>query len=262
MPFVTVDGSRVHYAHRPGGPKAIVLLHGGFGSTSELWHDTMAALPPDWSGYAIDNFLRSDPPPDGYSVQAFARRVRGFCKALGLERPVVGGHSMGGVVSQLVAITEPDLPGGLVLVCTGASMANHDLARRLLKQLATHGAEPGTLRDISANWFRTAPPAVFDAYVALAETAPLEAMVDVQASLIDTDLTARLPLIRAPALVVFGAHDTGRTIDHARTLVEGIPDARLAVMAESGHTPMAETPEAFNAALHDFLARLSAPAAA
>ncbi|GGF50342.1 alpha/beta hydrolase [Azorhizobium oxalatiphilum] len=261
MPYVTVDGAKVHYAHRPGGPNPIIFLHGGFGSTSELWEDTMAALPPEWTGYAIDNFIRSDAPPDGYSVTAFARRVKGFCEALGLKRPVVGGHSMGGVVTQLVGATYPDLPGGLVLVCTGASMANHDLARQWLKQLADHGAEPGTIRDISANWFRSAPEAFFEKYVALAETAPLQPMVDVQASLIDTDMRPRLGTIKAPTLVVFGAHDAGRTIDFAQTLTNGIPNARMVTMADSGHTPMAETPEVFDTALHAFLKPIATTAA-
>lgn len=253
MPYVQIDNTRVHYTVRPGGPNAIVFLHGGFGSSSELWAAAMAALPADWTGYAIDNFLRSDPPPGGYNVTAFARRAAGFARALGLRHAVFAGHSMGGVVCQLTALNHSDAVGGLVLTCTGASMTHHQLARDLLAELNKNRASPASMRAISASWFRTPPQPFFDEYVARAASAPLQAMIDAQSSLIDMDTRARLKDIAVPALVVFGAYDTGRTIEHAQTLVNGIPDSTLVTMTDSGHSPMVETPDAYNAALHTFL---------
>src|SRR6186997_1396485 len=113
MPFVEIDGANVHYTERRGGPQPVIFLHGGFGSSSDLWRDTMAALPRDYSAYAIDNFLKSDPPAQGYNVAAFAKRTAAFAVRLQLDRPVLVGHSMGGVVSQLTAIEYPDSVGGL-----------------------------------------------------------------------------------------------------------------------------------------------------
>jgi len=254
MPRVQIDGASVHYAERPGGSRAVVFVHGGFGSSSELWARSMAALPPQYSAYAIDNFLRSDPPPDGYSVPAFARRVAGFVATLGLGAPVLVGHSMGGATIQLAAIEHPACVGGLVLVCTGPSMTNHALARELLVELRDSGGDRAAMRRISSEWFRVPPPDFFDGYVERAASAPLDAMVAVQASLIELDLRPRLREIRVPTLVVRGAYDTGRTPEHAEALLAGIPGSRLAVMSESGHSPMIETPDAFDAALHRFLA--------
>lgn len=263
MSQIKVDGARVHYAHKKGGERAVVFLHGGFGSSSELWSGAMAALPEGWSGYAPDNFLRSDPPPDGYSVSAFCRRTAGFIRALGLPRAVLVGHSMGGVVSQLVAIRHPELVAGLALVCTGPSMTNHELGRRLLAKLQRDGASEPSMREISSAWFRD-PQALpfFEAYVQRATTAPLGAMVSVQQSLIEADLRPELGGIQAPTLVVYAAHDTGRTMEHARMLLDGIAGSQLATMPDSGHSPMVETPERFNSALHAFLAALPEPAAA
>ena len=254
MPWIDIDGAAVHYAVRLGGPRTIIFLHGGFGSSSELWADALATLPADWAGYALDNFLRSDQPPDGYNVAAFAKRTAGFVRALGLDRPVLAGHSMGGVVCQLTAIEHPQAVGGLVLVCTGASMTNHQLARDLLDELRAGNGSAETIRAISAHWFHGDPPRpFFEGYVARAASAPLQAMIDVQKSLIATDLRDRLARIAIPALVVFGARDTGRTFDHAQTLLRGIRGSELATMTKSGHSPMVETPADFNAALHAFL---------
>jgi MFS family permease len=103
MPTVVIEGARVDYDLREGGDRPIIFLHGGFGSSSQLWTRTMAALPHRYTAFALNNFIRSDPPPTGYSVAAFAHRVGEFARALGLGRPVLAGHSMGGVVCQLAA---------------------------------------------------------------------------------------------------------------------------------------------------------------
>ncbi|MDO9411671.1 MAG: alpha/beta hydrolase [Pseudolabrys sp.] len=260
MPWIEIDNSKVHYTVRPGGEHAIVFLHGGFGSSSELWAGTMDALPPQWTGYAIDNFLHSDAPPEGYTMSAFARRAAGFVRAMGLHRPVFAGHSMGGGISQMTAIEYPDAVGALALVCTGAAMTNHQhrLGRDLLALLQQSGGDIDTMRAISAKWFRDPPPEpFFSRYVARATHAPLQAMIDAQTSWIEADLRADLNCITVPTLVVYAPYDTGRTIDHAKMLLEGIKKSELATMTGSGHSPMVETPEAFNAALHSFLAQFA-----
>jgi pimeloyl-ACP methyl ester carboxylesterase len=255
MTTISIDQVRVDYDVKEGGEYPVIFLHGGFGSSSELWTRTMAALPSRYTAYALNNFIRSEPPPNGYNIAAFAQRTGRFAEKLGLKRPVLVGHSMGGVVCQLAALEFPELVGGLVLVCTGASMRNHDLGRRLLDQLKVGGMAEETIRSVSSHWFHRPPPSgFFDQYVERAKAASWRSIIDVQESLIATDLENRLPEIRVPTLVVYGAHDAGRTLDHAETLVRGIAGSRLAVMRDSGHSPMLETPDDFDAVLHGFLA--------
>lgn len=254
MPVIRVDGVRVHYTDSKKSGRPVIFLHGGFGSSSELWQRTIDALPDGWRGLALDNFLRSDAPPDGYNIDALAKRTASFIDALGLEAPVVVGHSMGGVVTQMTAIRYGSKLSGITLVCTGPSMTNHALGAALLKQLEIEG--PDCLREVSAHWFKTLPQPFFDGYAERACAAPLTAMIDVQASLMQTDLRAELPGVALPALVVWGAHDQGRTRDHAQRLLDGLKHSRLAEMPDSGHSPMLETPEAFDTAFHAFLSSI------
>ncbi|SLN61841.1 alpha/beta fold hydrolase [Roseisalinus antarcticus] len=259
---IDIDCARVCFDRTGTQGPAVIFVHGGFGSPSELWHVTMQGLPDRYRGYALNNFLRSEPPPDGYTVASFARRLVRFAAELELVRPVIVGHSMGGVVCQLAALEAPDAFGGVVLVSTGPSMKQHGVGQTLLDRLRSEGVSTRLMTDISANWFhRPPPPGFFDAYVARALTAPLEAMIDVQQSLMDTDVLPRLGEIHAPALILHGRQDVGRPIGHAEALREGLPDARLVVFETCGHSPMLEDPAAFDRALADFLDQITEPAA-
>lgn len=262
MPYVNVDGRSVHYDVRGKGPRSVIFVHGGFGSSAELWHRPMEALPAGVAGYAIDNFLRSEEPTDGYNVNAFARRLGLFADEMKLQKPVIVGHSMGGVVCQLAALRFPETFGGMVLVGTGPTMRNHGIGQQLLDRMRREGVTAEMMRDISANWFyQPAPGNFFEEYVARAQQAPVQAMIDVQASLLEVDLVDRLGEISVPTLVVHGAHDHGRPIEHAQLLLNGIPDCQLCVCDDSGHSPMLETPAKFDSAFHSFLAGLDKPAA-
>ena len=149
---ITADGAEVVYDRPDADGFPIIFVHGGFGSSSELWHTTIESLPSDMCGYAINNFLRSDPPPDGYTIENFARRVAHFSLALGLERPVIVGHSMGGVVCQAARPPSdfPEMFSGVVLIGTGPTMRNHMTARALLERLRAEPMSEDLMRDISA----------------------------------------------------------------------------------------------------------------
>ena len=71
-----------------------------------------------------------------------------------------------------------------------------------------------------------------------------------------------LPFIDRPALIVVGAYDPQAPAAAADASAKLMPDARVAVFAESGHCPFIEEPEAFNRELEAFLARLSEAQAA
>ncbi|MCR0985024.1 alpha/beta fold hydrolase [Roseomonas populi] len=257
MQSVTVEGSRVAYEEAGTGDRCIVFVHGGFGSSSGLWWQTMAALPAGWRGLAINNFIESDPPPAGYNIPSFARRLAGFIRALTPGRAVICGHSMGGVVCQEAAISHPEVVAGLVLVGTGPSIRNHGIAMEVLRQLEEGGGSRENLEAISRHWFAEIPDqTLFDEYVDTATRAPLQGMIDAQLSLVATDQEPRLPRIGAPTLILHGARDHGRTMEHAHRLRDGIPDTELVVFPESGHAPMWEAAAAFDTALARFLTRL------
>jgi pimeloyl-ACP methyl ester carboxylesterase len=123
--FVTLRGVRFHYREyaRPGAqPKGrpLVLLH-GVASTSRIWLLIGPLLAERFRVFALDErgHGETDKPDSGYDFATVVGDLAAFTDTLGLERPVVAGHSWGGNVALEYAATHPERPAGLVLVDGG-----------------------------------------------------------------------------------------------------------------------------------------------
>jgi len=119
--YIKLRGLRFHYREY-GKPEArpLVLLH-GVASNSRIWITTAPLLAQRFHVLALDQrgHGESDRPDTGYDFASVAGDALAFIEALGLERPVVGGHSWGGNVAFELAATHPELVAGLVLVDGG-----------------------------------------------------------------------------------------------------------------------------------------------
>ena len=106
--FVEVEGGRVHYVQQGSGPH-VILLHGAGGNLREFTFDLMGRLSGTYTVTAFDRpglgytdrvpgVTRGPFATEGDPPIAQARMLRDAAEALGIERPVVVGHSFGGIV--------------------------------------------------------------------------------------------------------------------------------------------------------------------
>jgi proline iminopeptidase len=211
-------------------------------------------------------------PLETCTVEQMADDTAAFCRVLGLEHPVVLGHSFGGAVALTLALRHPDLAGRLVLVDTTACWsADHTEALALLEawhgpavRAAARSMEGDTSAEAEADFDRL----VFPTYVwdpALRD--PVMAAVGRSGyvpalahhywdRLADAyDLRARLGEIRWPTLVVVGERDWRTPPSASQAIAAGIPGAELVVLPGVAHFPFAEAPEAFTATVGQFVAR-------
>lgn len=114
--YVTVDDLKFHYTRTGDGQKPPLLLLHGFSDNGLCWlpvaRDLEAqydVIMPDARGHGLSARVQPDEPVD--SAADAARLIT----ALGLYRPVVGGHSMGGLTATELGARYPDLVGGLIL---------------------------------------------------------------------------------------------------------------------------------------------------
>lgn len=128
--YMDVAGCSVRCLVNRGRKKELVLLHGS-SFTADTWSDigTLGLLAE--SGYS---FLALDVPGFGKSgrcAQEADTLLAAVIEAAGLDRPVVVGPSMGGRIALAMAVRNPELPGGLVLVGAAGVARFADLLHRI-----------------------------------------------------------------------------------------------------------------------------------
>jgi pimeloyl-ACP methyl ester carboxylesterase len=116
--FLDLDGARVHYLDKGAGP-AIVMVHGLGGQSGNFAYGVVERLAGEFRVIVMDR------PGSGYStresddsarLKAQSAFVAELIGKLGLERPLLVGHSLGGAVALGVALDFPGAAGGLALV--------------------------------------------------------------------------------------------------------------------------------------------------
>ncbi|WP_343666846.1 alpha/beta fold hydrolase [Paraburkholderia tropica] len=114
---IETNGTRIHVVQKGEGQLTLVFLH-YYGGSSRTWDRVANALSARYRIVATDHrgWGASAAPADGYGIADLAADAEGVIGALGLQRYILVGHSMGGKVAQLVASRRPAGLEGLILV--------------------------------------------------------------------------------------------------------------------------------------------------
>jgi pimeloyl-ACP methyl ester carboxylesterase len=268
---VAVGGVELALAESGRGGRPLLLLH-GFTGAKEDFGDWMAPLAdagwhvvaPDHRGHGA-----SDHPADeaAYSFEIFAADSLGLADALGWDRFALLGHSMGGMVAQLMAIGSPERLDHLVLMDTAPGPLggmDPDLVEALLTVVRTQGVD--ALADLMAG--QSSPletpahrrlMAERPGYAEFGERKLRGTAAAVYAAMAPRftagpDRLEQLTALPAslPTLVMVGALDRP-FLTPSQQMASAIPSATLAVIPDAGHSPQFENPEAWWAALSGFL---------
>lgn len=162
---VTVDGVSMHLS-RTGRGRPVCLIHGASGNLNDMTFRLGPALADRYEVIAIDRpgHGRSGlPSGGGVSINVQAALIRGALDRLGIERPIVVGHSYGGAVALAWAVDAPGTVSGLVLLAApsqvwegGLGLTNDLLASPVtgpplahaIPHLVTRGFADRTLRSV------------------------------------------------------------------------------------------------------------------
>jgi pimeloyl-ACP methyl ester carboxylesterase len=262
---IQTNGCQIGYEVRGSGPP-VVLIH-GLGCSRAIWSRLRDRLQARHTVLAYDlrgsGETRETAPSPGLSLEVWSDDLRALLGALGLARPVLVGHSLGASVSLKYAIRWPDDVAALVLVGGDPDLSR--LAPRM-ERMAELMGELGIPEWVERHWSHNPPfsaaslertPGVLAEYRAMVLANDAE---DYQrtcrAIAASEDLTAALPGLTQPALVLGGAADDRTLPEAGRTLAELLGNGTYVELADVGHTPPLEAPDAMGAAIEDFLARL------
>ncbi len=268
MPFVHVaDGTRIHYevTGRPGATP--ILMIQGLGASKNAWNLQRIAMATRFRSISLDNrgAGRSDKPTQPFTLEQMADDAIAVLDAAGVETAHVVGASMGGVISQIIAVKYPHRVRSLTLVCTACR--NHPWRQELLQTWAHTAEEKGMIEvgKEAAQWvmsprsFRRLVPD-FTWMGPLAALRPRHSFVSQIQAILDTreDLVDELSSITAPTMVIVGNQDILTPRGDSEEIAERIPNAELVVISGAAHGLMMEHSTTFNKILIEFLQRTEA----
>jgi proline iminopeptidase len=263
---LVADGSQ--WRQRP----TVVLVHGGPGSFDHSYfkpdfaplaeHAQVIYL--DLRGHGRSTWGDTA----AWSLEACADDVRGFCDTVGIERPIVFGHSMGGPIVLLYGARHPGHAAGLIVQ---SGFARWDAPRLVEGFRRIGGDEVAELaarsyrgEDVSdAEWARVY--AAFGAHVPDEERrahAPNNGELNTHGMdlIRRLDIVDQLSRIDSPTLVSVGELDPVTPIGAAEEVVAALPDgiARLDVIPDAGHFTWLDAPDRFWPIVIEFVRRTTA----
>ena len=251
------------YLSQGEGP-AILFLHGVGGAARQFGPQLEHFGRNGWRAIAWDmpGYGGSVPLPL-VTIDALAAALGGFIAALGLDRPVLVGHSLGGMVVQRLLVEAPHAARAVVLAQTSAAFGGRDpawVADFLRDRLGPldEGQSMATLAPgLVAAMVGDAPD---PAGVALAEDClahtPDATYRDSIGAMPGFDLREALPQIAVPTLMLAGQRDPNAPAAGMEKMAARLPGAHFVALEGVGHLAHLERPALFNAELDAFLAAL------
>ena len=260
MPNASLDVGTLYY--RDTGPATVagrptVLFIHGFCQSGVYWQamlDAVAAAGGRGIAPDLPAFGQSREVGGPYTMAQYADVLAQVLDTLGLDRVSVVGGSMGGVVAQQFALRHSARLERLVLVATGAFTGDPAGALKKADELAAEPWSDEMVRKSVLAFFHTPPvESVLKQYCAIYAIVNQAGAVDALRSNVATNTFDRLKEIAAPTLIVQGRHDRSRTPERGAAMCAQLPNGRLEILEQSGHTPQIDEPEAFRDLMLPFL---------
>ncbi len=243
-----------------------VLFRHGFPHNRSLWSPQLGALAAPARTVSMDlrGFGESDA-GEREGVDGYADDAAALLDALGIDRAVIAGLSMGGYATFAFWRRHRDRVRALVLSDTRAG-ADTDAARASRREMQALAEDRGSMAvanqmigGMVGKTTREKNPELVDELHRMMSLAPVRGIGDaLDALMTRPDSTATLATIDVPTLIVVGDEDVLTPVKESRAMHLAIAGSRLEVIAGAGHVSNAERPAAFNHVLSEFLVSLTA----
>lgn len=254
MPEVYISGRKLAYEVQPVGfdkSGTALLFIAGTGGDREDWRGQLDGLSDRYVRIALElpGHGESEPPGET-SVTAYANWVADFVDALGLEKVILLGCSLGSAIVLWLALAPVSWLKGIVLVGSGARLKVHpafldalmsDKAKAvdMLVDFCFSPATGKSPREEARRKYSRAPASLLHGDLSACN---------------EFDVMGRINEITIPTCVIVGEDDRLTPVKYSQFLQSGIVGARLYVVPAAGHLVMMEKPQEFNQILENFLA--------
>jgi len=254
MPKISVNGIATSYKYFGDDNKAkptVIFIHGA-AQSSESWEFQFDFC----RSFTRFNFVIPDLPGHGASdgtgfrsIQLYSDFLIKFIEQSEFTEVVLVGHSMGGRISQVLIIDNPEKIIGTVLAGTGARIR---VTRATLDAAKNDFGKFSELA--SGNSFsKFATKDLREKFKMRLDSSSQETCVNDLIACNEFDVKDNLSEIKVPSLIIAGEEDILAPVKYSKYLYEKIPDSRLETIKHAGHFMMQEKPNEFNHLLSNFL---------
>jgi pimeloyl-ACP methyl ester carboxylesterase len=244
-----------------GEPPTLVFLH-GFNGNSASWHYqfthflTFRVISIDAPGFGETSVFEG-------GMAGFAEEVASMLSNLNLPSFWLIGHSMGGMLAQVIASQNRHHCAGLILSCTHKGRArpeseplSEDVQSRIDQRMRLNDLEYGTLR-IERMLSATLSSELHEFLVSIAGDIRVEGIRWGGVAMQHLDTTPYLSNIECPTLILSAQDDIVIKPDALQALISDLPNAERIEMAGVGHAPYCEDADGFNSLVEQFILRHS-----
>ncbi len=259
MQFASVNDVVIHYDfQRAAAEKPVLVLINTLVTDLRIWDEVRLRLGNDVSVLVYDKRGHglSDIGNTPYTIELLAADLTALLDKLSIKRAIICGLSVGGLIAQGVVAARPDLVTGLVLSNTAHKIGTADMWDARIAAIRENGLA-SILDATMPRWFTPAyrhpDNPSYRAYCNMFVRQPLEGYAATCAALRDADLTQVAKKISVPTLCLVGEQDGSTPPAIARELAGLVPQADFAEIADCGHIPCVEQPDAYVSLLRNFI---------
>jgi 3-oxoadipate enol-lactonase len=241
----------------PTDQRGLVLLH-SLGSDSDMWTPQLQAFATVRRVVAIDlpGHGRSTAHPGEYSLDDLGADMLAIADGAGLSRFDICGISLGGLLGLWLTINAPDRVQALIASNTAARVGSRGLWAARIRAVIDQGmaeVRPSVLaRFFTPDFGQRRPEVLRQVEETFISVDPV-GYIGCCAALRDADLSAAIPAIRCPTLIMAGEEDQATPPDQAEWLHRQILHSRLEMIPHAAHLANLEQPEIFTRLAMDFL---------
>ena len=267
MPKAQSNGIELYYEiHGAGQP---LVLISGLGYSLWQWHKMVPFLAEHFQVLTFDNrgVGQSDKPAGPYTAQMLAADTAGLLDALGIEKAIIAGHSMGGFIAQAMALDFPQKVAKLILCSTNFGGPHHVPVTPEAMKVLTDVTSDALTRFKNGLAVSTAPgwseknPEMIEEWIHWRvanpiDPAPYQAQMAIGFGLMPeaAAFENKLPRLNVPTLILFGVHDKVVPPENASLLAEKIAGSKVVIFPDAGHFFPIEIAEAASRTITDFAA--------
>ncbi|MFN8444267.1 MAG: 3-oxoadipate enol-lactonase [Caldilineaceae bacterium] len=256
--FTQLNGLTLHYQVEGVETGIPLVFINSLGSSLCIWDDVCDQLRPHFRIVRYDKRGHglSDSPPGPYTIRDHAADLLGLLDHLQVEKAILIGVSVGGMIALEFAATRPQRVGKLVLCDTGAKIGSEQSWNERIAAIQAGGLT-SIAAAVLARWFTPAfiqnQPAQHLGYTNMFVRMPAAGYIATCAALRDADLHSIVAAIQTPSLVLCGDQDMSTPPALGQKLAALLPNAHFRMIPNAAHLPSIEQPQYLAETIAQFL---------